>query len=473
MWFLVMVCVCFYPLESGSESDGYTYTSLGCWRDTSDRAIPTLEGTDPSLNENYWERLNPIDKCYLVALSHGFPMFAVQDSGECFGSADGLNTYQKYGPSMACAADGEGGDWANDVYQITEQTTVHLTTKYETTVTPLPPPLTTPPTAASTTTVTPLPAPGTTVSTAASDTTPPTTASDTTTPTTSSRTTVTPLPAPGTAETTTASDTTTPTTASDTATPTTASGTTIIPLPARGTTVPTAGSEATVTPPIATKTTIEPGTVSNATRTTDHTAAMTTNTLYATQLPSIIKTSNQWPATKGKNSEEKSSSNTLDASPKATEETPVVPIVAGVVSVLALCAIGAGMAFYLIRRRRSQATTQDVYVDRPERAAEEANTLKKDYDPSAKPRDSHIYDAINLQNMDNNLTGNTEKPEGINTRPDRRHNKTNHATPDDLRCTISEHIPDEIPEESPYQALNPDTMENAQYTSLSELAKRE
>ncbi|CAH1232590.1 Hypp470 [Branchiostoma lanceolatum] len=257
----------------GSESDGYTYTSLGCWKDTSNRAIPTLEGTDPSLNENYWERLNPIDKCYLVALSHGFPMFAVQDSGECFGSADGLNTYQKYGPSMACAADGEGGDWANDVYQITE--------------------------------------------------------------------------------------------------------------------------------------------------------------------------------------------------------TPVVPIVAGVVSVLALCAIGAGMAFYLIRRRRSQATTQDVYVDRPERAAEEANTLKKDYDPSAKPRDSHIYDAINLQNMDNNLTGNTEKPGGINIRPDRRHNKTNHATPDDLRGTISEHIPDEIPEESPYQALNPDTMENAQYTSLSELAKRE
>ena len=51
-------------------------------------------------------------------------MFAVQYRGECYGSADGLNTFNRYGPSKACTADGEGGAWANEVYKITGQTVV-------------------------------------------------------------------------------------------------------------------------------------------------------------------------------------------------------------------------------------------------------------------------------------------------------------------------------------------------------------
>eukprot|EP00058_Branchiostoma_floridae_P009849 XP_002595337.1 hypothetical protein BRAFLDRAFT_87574 [Branchiostoma floridae] len=98
------------------------YVSLGCWADACDRAIPTLEGTDPRLDgHNYQSRDNAIEKCYQVALSRGFPMFALQNGGQCLGSADGLYyTYRKYGPSTTCALDGEGGVWGNDVYRIKE-----------------------------------------------------------------------------------------------------------------------------------------------------------------------------------------------------------------------------------------------------------------------------------------------------------------------------------------------------------------
>eukprot|EP00058_Branchiostoma_floridae_P000553 XP_002586041.1 hypothetical protein BRAFLDRAFT_110129 [Branchiostoma floridae] len=107
----------------GSESR--EYISLGCWRDTSDRAIPTLEGTDPRLDGDYKSRENPIEKCYQVALSRGFTVFAVQAGGWCGGSADGLNTYNKYGPSTTCASDGEGGPYGNEVYKITGQTLIN------------------------------------------------------------------------------------------------------------------------------------------------------------------------------------------------------------------------------------------------------------------------------------------------------------------------------------------------------------
>ena len=46
----------------------------------------------------------------------GYNMFAVQDGGQCFGSATAPQTFDKYGKSDACGADGEGGYWANQVY---------------------------------------------------------------------------------------------------------------------------------------------------------------------------------------------------------------------------------------------------------------------------------------------------------------------------------------------------------------------
>ncbi|XP_078680145.1 uncharacterized protein LOC144915562 [Branchiostoma floridae x Branchiostoma belcheri] len=152
---------------------------------------------------------------------------------------------------------------------------------------------------------------------------------------------------------------------------------------------------------------------------------------------------------------------------------PVVPIVAGVASVVALCAIVAGTVFFVKKRKRSQATRHAVNVDRVRRKDDPPAN------PPANPRDSHIYAAINPQDMDNNLTVISETPDrSKRPRPDRRHNNTgnilqaprdsNYATPEDVRGTVYENIPDE----SPYQALNPDTMENAAYTSRSELANK-
>ncbi|XP_035700319.1 uncharacterized protein LOC118432806 [Branchiostoma floridae] len=96
------------------------YRSLGCWRDSSNRAIPILEGTDPRLDGHYQARVNATDKCFRVARSRGFSVFAVQNGGQCFGSAEGHNTYTRYGArsSSDCGEDGEGGYYASSVYQI-------------------------------------------------------------------------------------------------------------------------------------------------------------------------------------------------------------------------------------------------------------------------------------------------------------------------------------------------------------------
>ena len=45
-------------------------------------------------------------------------MFAVQDGGACFSSPGAPSTYNKYGRSYGCRADGEGGPSANQVYVV-------------------------------------------------------------------------------------------------------------------------------------------------------------------------------------------------------------------------------------------------------------------------------------------------------------------------------------------------------------------
>jgi len=41
-----------------------------------------------------------------------------QNGGWCASAEAGRDTYIKYGPSTACKADGKGGPWANQVYEI-------------------------------------------------------------------------------------------------------------------------------------------------------------------------------------------------------------------------------------------------------------------------------------------------------------------------------------------------------------------
>ena len=95
------------------------YIRVGCFGDTSDRAIPTLEGTDSRLDGSYTARTDAIEKCAEVTDSLGYNMFAVQNGGQCFSSSTAATTFGKYGVSSACKADGEGGPWANEVYMFT------------------------------------------------------------------------------------------------------------------------------------------------------------------------------------------------------------------------------------------------------------------------------------------------------------------------------------------------------------------
>ena len=92
------------------------YASIGCFWDTGNRAIATLEGTDPRLDGGYQSRINAIEKCAAVARDRGYHMFALQHGGWCASSCTACQTYNMYGPSDACGGDGEGGGWANHVY---------------------------------------------------------------------------------------------------------------------------------------------------------------------------------------------------------------------------------------------------------------------------------------------------------------------------------------------------------------------
>ena len=98
---------------------GHLYRSLGCWKDKKDsRAIPKIEGSNDLLKDAYSERVGPIEKCLKVAASRSFTIFAIQNSGACFTSEDARHTYWKHGKSSDCHRTGEGGAWANQVYEI-------------------------------------------------------------------------------------------------------------------------------------------------------------------------------------------------------------------------------------------------------------------------------------------------------------------------------------------------------------------
>jgi len=94
------------------------YVSIGCYKDTASRAIPTLEGKDSILDGSYQHRVSPIAKCAVAAMKRGYHMFAVQNGGQCFSSATAPLTFNRYGESTACWNGGEGGPWANEVYFI-------------------------------------------------------------------------------------------------------------------------------------------------------------------------------------------------------------------------------------------------------------------------------------------------------------------------------------------------------------------
>ena len=94
------------------------YVPLGCWKDSIPRALPSFEGTSPTLDGHYKRRELAFQKCFELAKSLNHKIFAVQDGGQCFISSESEDSYKTYGPSIECLSDGEGGPLANDVYQI-------------------------------------------------------------------------------------------------------------------------------------------------------------------------------------------------------------------------------------------------------------------------------------------------------------------------------------------------------------------
>nr|XP_039248872.1 uncharacterized protein LOC120326618 [Styela clava] len=107
-----------YRIAGKSTKIGIRYTSIGCFRDTGNRAIPQADGRFQSLRDSYPQRKDAIAKCARVATDLEYKVFAVQNGGWCATGSEAHMTYQKYGPSNGCRKDGEGGPWANHVYGV-------------------------------------------------------------------------------------------------------------------------------------------------------------------------------------------------------------------------------------------------------------------------------------------------------------------------------------------------------------------
>ena len=94
------------------------YISLGCWKDSVSRALPSFEGSSSTLDGHYKTRERAFQKCFELTKSLGHKIFAIQDGGQCFISTQHNDSYKTYGRSDECLSDGEGGPMANHVYKI-------------------------------------------------------------------------------------------------------------------------------------------------------------------------------------------------------------------------------------------------------------------------------------------------------------------------------------------------------------------
>ena len=101
------------------------HDNVGCYH--SNYPIRSLVGTDPILDGSYRNRKSPIAKCAVAAIRAGYRMFAVQNGGRCVASATAPQTFDKYGKSTACKADGEGGQNTYQVYIIKGNQIIMLT----------------------------------------------------------------------------------------------------------------------------------------------------------------------------------------------------------------------------------------------------------------------------------------------------------------------------------------------------------
>ena len=64
--------------------------------------MKTLEGKHFQLQHDYKTRVNALMKCAEAADTQNLKLFALQNSGQCFGGENDVNTYRKYGASTEC-----------------------------------------------------------------------------------------------------------------------------------------------------------------------------------------------------------------------------------------------------------------------------------------------------------------------------------------------------------------------------------
>ena len=97
----------FSNVEKFEDVNNFEYK--GCWKDTTDRAIPTfLEGVKP-------------ENCMSEAVKRGFNTYGLQNGNQCFVGND--PNYTKYGSAEKC--DKNGNVWTNQVYQKFSDTNVN------------------------------------------------------------------------------------------------------------------------------------------------------------------------------------------------------------------------------------------------------------------------------------------------------------------------------------------------------------
>ena len=103
-----------FPPPAGLQQ----YHTIGCFIDRLYvPAIPTMEGKDPILDGSYWDRKDPVRKCFIASVKRGYKVFAVQNN-RCYSGPEAHKTYAMHGKSRFCPANGAGKDGSSQVYRI-------------------------------------------------------------------------------------------------------------------------------------------------------------------------------------------------------------------------------------------------------------------------------------------------------------------------------------------------------------------
>ena len=85
----------------------YDLNTLGCFKDSQARAIPSLEGQDPVLDGDYTTRQDAARKCALAATKRGHKVYVVMSDGQCSSGADTAKSFAQFGHGKTeCSAMG-------------------------------------------------------------------------------------------------------------------------------------------------------------------------------------------------------------------------------------------------------------------------------------------------------------------------------------------------------------------------------